>query len=53
MEDCRWRSGSTRERVEIGRVNLAIQPRLQAETSLVGIFQRAVTDAMNGVPLIG
>jgi hypothetical protein len=37
------------QRVQIGRVDLAIEPGLQAEAPAVKLFKRAVADAVDGM----
>ena len=37
------------QRVEIGRLDLAIDPGLQAKPPALGLFERAVADAVHGV----
>src|SRR4051812_11543877 len=49
MKNCRWQSMFGSKRIEIGGVDLAIQPRLQAETLLFRIFKRTMADAMDGM----
>ncbi len=49
MENCRRQSGLACKRVEIGRVDLAVQPMFQADAMLFGVSDRAVANAMNAI----
>ena len=49
MENRRRQSGALRKRIEIGRIDLAVQPMLQADAMPFGIADRAVADAMNAI----
>ena len=53
MKDFRRQSISSSKCVEIGRVDLAIQPRLQSKAQPVGFLKRAMADAMNRMAGVG
>lgn len=52
MENCRRQSGPACKLVEIGRVDFAVQPMLQAHALPLGFSDRAVADAMNAMAAI-
>jgi hypothetical protein len=49
MKDRRGESVRGRQRVEIGCLDLAIDPGLQSEVPALGLSERAVADAMHGM----
>jgi hypothetical protein len=50
MVDGRWQSATPRLSIEIGSIDFAVQPQLQAEAVLLNLLQRAMSDAMDRMP---
>ena len=49
MENRRRQSGVLRQRIEIGRIDLAVQPMLKADATPFGLADRAMADAVNAI----